>query len=163
MREIKFRVFDEKEGVYFNGWDGSEITITFYQEENEKGEIGYIQYKELGCNCNPDDACGGCVDIWQCEPLTNDSIIEQYIGHKDRNGSESYAGDLCEYGYEIYSDNHCRIEFDLLHIKWCDSHKRYAFFDALNGDFYCNLSDLKPQEFEIIGNIHENPELLEVS
>ena len=155
MREIKFRVFDPKNGTYFRGWDDSEITITFF-EENEKGEIGYIQFKDLGCSCNPDDACGGCVDIWPTEPLTKDSIIEQFTGLKDKNGVEIYEGDVMRYKV---------VNVSLGPIEW---ETRVGVVEFVPAMFICGKFQLKAfqmerYEFEVIGNIHENKNMLNQS
>ena len=48
MREHKYRVFDTENGNYFNGWDDSEIIITFFQEENKEGENGIYPFEVIG-------------------------------------------------------------------------------------------------------------------
>ncbi len=147
MRNIKFRVFDKENCNYFRGWDDSEITITFFHETNDKSEIGYIQFKDLGCTCNPDDACGGCEDIWTTEALTKDSIIEQFTGLTDEYNTDIYEGDIM-----LYLD---QPRDKKLEVVWTDTG-----WGLLDGD--------KPfkRRFDkliVLGNIHENPELLEVT
>jgi len=77
--------------------------------------------------------------------------IGQYTGLKDKGGIEIYEGDIVSSG----TFRHV--------VEWwgCE----YSSWMAVNaGDHHMLLGDLENQlEIEIIGNIHENPELLEVS
>lgn len=82
--------------------------------------------------------------------------LEQYTGLKDKNGVEIYAGDIVKlyaevydtFGFEITKKETGKIVFN-----------SGAFFistDTENDPIYAYEDD-----FEVIGNIHENPELLE--
>jgi uncharacterized phage protein (TIGR01671 family) len=83
-------------------------------------------------------------------------IIEQYTGLKDKNGVEIYAGDIVKlyaevydtFGFEITKKETGKIVFN-----------SGAFFistDTENDPIYAYEDD-----FEVIGNIHENADLLE--
>jgi len=67
--------------------------------------------------------------------------LMQYTGLHDGQGIEIYEGDILSY------DEECRYE-----VEW--DHHRWNFKGCL-GD---NLEE--PEEYEVIGNIYENPELL---
>ena len=135
MREIKFRAY-----IKNLGWM---LPVSMIDFENE------TIYVSLDS------------DEWSNDPLEydfDDKDIElmQYTGLKDKNGVEIYEGDIirtAEYGT---GDRVNYRGYDLFNIIFKDGafrldSKYRAYF--LNDGFHC----------EIIGNIYENPELMEVS
>jgi len=88
------------------------------------------------------------INTSQClaESAIQDSyILMQYTGLKDKNGVEIYEGDVY---HHITTGKRCKIVFG-------------------DGRFYCNAEGLSSYSLlninngEVIGNIHENPELLD--
>ena len=74
--------------------------------------------------------------------------VGQYTGLKDKNGKKIFEGDTVWFGNEkergvVYFDNSCS-RFAV----------RFDTFDAAFDHLYSN-------ELEIIGNVHDNPELTE--
>ena len=81
----------------------------------------------------------------------NDNIenieIEQCTGLKDKNGKMIYEGDiLSDYdGFKFL-------------VRWNDLELKYVFIPVLKNN--TEDLDIYPNECELVGNIHENEELL---
>lgn len=103
--------------------------------------------------------------------------VGQFTGMTDKNGKRVFEGDIIRYGmiydYECYLESlenpdaydgevyDYDIEVDS--VGWCIDFE-YPAFDLENHQFECNgLSHIMcgDYEYEVIGNIHDNPELLE--
>lgn len=82
--------------------------------------------------------------------------LMQFTGLKDKNGVEIYEGDVVKFHAD---PNHThRIEW--MNGQWIRHTNEYDLRNQLIrfcGTFYSDVMD----QFEIIGNIYENPELLE--
>ena len=92
---------------------------------------------------------GICIG-YEIDDEIDDYDLMQYIGLKDKNGREIYEGDIVEYKNEYHV------------IEWDDC-------KFMAKGFYCSSQDT-PDDFfsefaytncKVIGNIYENPELLE--
>lgn len=145
MREIKFR----GKRIDNNKWIYGSLIIepnlpkfsSIYSDINNKGKSQYLIY--------PIDARDGrAVEVIP-------ESVGQYIGLKDKNGKEIYEGN-------ILGDVGC--EETEIHgiVKWMDDRGTYYL---VGEDGYVTDSDycydgLDWNKLEIIGEIHENPELL---
>ena len=134
MREIKFRAY-----IKNLGWM---LPVSMIDFENE------TIYVSLDS------------DEWSNDPLEydfddKDIEIMQYTGLKDKNGVEIYEGDIVRTSNYGTGNRVNHLGYDLFNIIFKDGafrldSKYRTYF--LNDGFHC----------EIIGNIFENPELMEV-
>ena len=131
-REIGFRVWSKKHNTYF------ELSGTHYED----GKIDGI-FAISGI-------LAGVPNVIFLEP--EDVVLEQDTGLKDKNGVKIYEGDIVDYTGECT----CVVQYE-------DEGARFIHRD-ISDDFpfgFNGLGGYNGKLFEVIGNIHENPELLE--
>ncbi len=78
------------------------------------------------------------------------NTLGQYTGLEDKNGRESYFDDLVKWGKTIYK------------VVWNEKEGRAALQYVSGPEVFSYLRIKQIRQCEVIGNIHENPELLEV-
>ena len=84
---------------------------------------------------------------------TGEVHLVQYTGLKDKNGKEIYEGDILPYRYVVTFVDASDSANLGMSVGWYEQRDDFESFRQLEvGD-----------ELEVIGNIYENPELLEVS
>ena len=94
-------------------------------------------------------------------------VLMQSTGKKDKNGKLIYEGDLLK---PLGEDdervevvwNEVKVRFGLM-IQWTDCcYWNGLYEETKTGRDYYELDDYYAEDFEVIGNVYENPELLEV-
>lgn len=85
------------------------------------------------------------------EDITDICEIELFTGRKDKNGKKVYEGDIlkCDTTLGYTTEGIYKVEFE----------QSGAFFLNNNDDSWA-MHEANLEHFEIIGNIHENKELL---
>lgn len=83
-------------------------------------------------------------------------VVEQCTGLKDKNGDLIYEGDIIVKS-DVSAIGYSRTRACKVH--WHNDWLSWAITTQY-GDTY-ELSEFEPQQYEIIGNIHENADLLE--
>ena len=87
-------------------------------------------------------------------------VLEQYTGLKDKHGKEIYVGDIIDINQTVNGYNLFVITFEngLINVRYAHDMSQYEY-DILELLDWDQLS-LIETENEVMGNIHENKELL---
>ena len=142
MREIKFRAWDNAEKKWLLGYEYPNLGgFSMFGETMLFNEWSSIINRFI---------------LQQKDRKPKDLILMQYTGLKDKNGKEIYEGDIVKASYEIMVHH----ESDTWGSGEFKNHKGIVRFT--NGSFWiedqCLIGGM--DTVEIIGNIYENPELL---
>ena len=105
-----------------------------------------MRYDVTGLKCN-----NGLVEGFYLDDIYAFGYIMQYTGLKDKNGKEIYEGDILRVHY--YTDTYiCEV---------CWSEENYWYIKYIQDECVEKIDKAFIENMEIIGNIFENPELLE--
>ncbi len=144
MREILFRGKRIDNGE----WVGSGNLIHF-NEENEH----YIPDPNNKCLCRHDEADN--IIEWRNTLFYKviPETVGQYTGLTDKNGKKIFEGDIVKH----YNDNAHPENYATYQVEWYA--EKATFIVVVIGK--CERYEMrKGLKYEIIGNIHDNPELM---
>lgn len=140
MRKIKFRVYDKENKI-----------------------MNYLDLEDL---CEDDYWFDGETEVWNvlhdCNNEQEKFVLMQYTGLKDKNGKEIYEGDIV-----LYQDWECCYEGG-----GNDSFTNKGIVEYNESNCCFNVTERATidredvlyegnEDLEVIGNIYDNPELLE--
>ena len=139
MREILFRGKRTDNGEWIKGYLlGDEITGQYF-----------IHASGNSVNESPKVGEEGVLHFLAFEVIPE--TVGQWTGLKDKNGKQIFEGDIIKGAWKtrlkVYFDDVC-LQFRVRKIESAVSRSI---------DYYCGRDG-----YEIIGNIHDNPELMEV-
>lgn len=85
--------------------------------------------------------------------LIDPATIGQYTGFKDRNGTPIFEGDIADHVYQAYPSRF----FNRGIIFYDEEHARFAhMLQSMNPE----LGRITTEAWEVVGNIHDNPDLI---
>ena len=91
----------------------------------------------------------------------DEKTVGQYTGLKDKNGKKIFEGDIVRGRHWTSYNDKNDGEFHLWRVDWSEKSGLITFVDSPTTNTKMSIHDFADfEEVEIIGNIHDNPELL---
>jgi uncharacterized phage protein (TIGR01671 family) len=138
-REIKFRAWDNENKCFFADTNRAYDNVI---EQLLISPAGDINLRKMN-------------GMYHESMFPGRFVLQQYTGLKDIDSRDIYEGDICEAEQVLYPLTGTRTGI----VKYHDGSYLLEDLNGLDGDFLFS----ETAETRIIGNIYENPELLEVT
>lgn len=114
---------------------------------NGKWSEGNLLVTKQGCCITPDATVLGSYGA------VNPNTVGQYTGMHDKNGTKIFEGDIIDFYDRSDGDSYGVVRYDAEETK----------FEFVYDDFCEDLGQrYNPEDVEVIGNIFDNPELLDL-
>ena len=120
--------------IKFRAWDNETNNMIYPEKVIDPGHHSFNMYS-------------GSLQYYNLQNGYGTGEIMQYTGLKDKNGQDIYEGDVVKYTDESLDPTPAIVAY---------SGTSFSTECTITKD----LGDMYGFEFEVIGNIHENPELL---
>ncbi len=137
MREIRFRGKTKDDNEWVEG------SYVYAHKYYGTGEDGYLIYNIYGCN----------------KVLVNKDTLGQFTGLYDKKSKRIFEGDILKYKYICGYDN-TQLDECIGIVYFNEKTCIFCIHYKENG-FECNDFFEDILEYEVIGNIWDNPELKE--
>lgn len=134
-----------------------EILFRGKREDNGQWVIGFLS-KTRGL----DNKLHICIDYEEkglmCSSIVVPTTVGQYTGLTDNNGKKIFEGDILKRKHKELVNHSQKMTVNYIPYKAC-----FSVVD-IGGGNVTFISDYinNKYELEVIGNIHDNPELLEI-
>ena len=144
-REILFRGKRVDNGEWIEGFFAKSGDKTFILIDNDIA-VGYVAMKEVIAE-----------------------TVGQFTGLTDKNGTKIFEGDILRgYKYPYLSEGHFNYYAEVIYFENCPAFGLYTFKNP-NLNFIAGISQgntdfmdyWECENWEVMGNIYDNPELLE--
>lgn len=160
MRDIKFRIWDKTNKVMIDENTSQKELIKMQMSLNSNNPMRFFYFEDEWYPVMEATILFDALSTLKQD--YNDKIeIMQYAGLKDKNGKEIYEGDIVRKKCNYLNTGEIKIR--LYKVVWKEEWCAWALKKLGNCTQSCYMYKNELDFCEIVGNIYENPELLEVN
>lgn len=155
MREIKFRIWTSSNDANINGkmyYPGDMVEAQVGNHRDGSSGAFIINQSGVILMCRADmmrKENGLC----KASISNNGLSLMQFTGLKDKNGKDIYEDDIVLWGFK--GEETAQIRWSVTHFEW-----EIYVLPPRSPHSPDGMKDFWSDRIEVIGNIHENPELL---